>query len=496
MSLGAAAKLPAMYSQLASAIIGSRSLYEPRGNQALAPAQEDDTLILMPANGVTTPALTSNVQINLSKQSTLIGKCWLEVTLTAGTTTPAFNPNLVYNSSTNYPSAELVKNVGDLIVNNHQLVYGNAILQNTPGRFNPLFRRLCCNDVNIEGTNAEVLGGLPPGGNYNTGTERVLVDAYYRGVTLDCPLDELFFASNRDEFWMPESLALEGQLILNLSSLGQIVCTNTFSAAAIVTAPTISNCFLRYCEITVSAAEKENRLKLYKTPQGLVTHFLDLELQVTNATLTGVAARAYQAPLSASPNLVWNVQLNNFRMDMAEIIFCIHRIANTSVNNGGLSPAGGPGGWYAGESGTITSGGYSGSYMESDGTQQSILWPAGTTNNPSFATMISVTNFQILSAGKTLYANPFTDLWNRATVRKLYHRDSQIADPVYCDPIAQFPEDRKNATGHLSASVLGQLYLQINLPDPGPYITYGIEVFSHSHNLMQSRAGGIAKALN
>ncbi len=59
-----------------------------------------------------------------------------------------------------------------------------------------------------------------------------------------------------------------------------------------------------------------------------------------------------------------------------------------------------------------------------------------------------------------------------------------------------FTEDRKNATGHLSASVVGKLELVLTMLDFPSNYTLQVDVFSHSHNIMQHRAGGVVKALN
>ena len=571
-SAGAGAYMAAKYSQLAGALLGNKSIWHPTGNQALTPAYIDDTVSIPQSNGVQTPLFGSKLQFNLPKTAGLVGKAFIEITLTAGRDNslqnPAvtdgfansFDPNLAYNSAgafpagTNMPLCEYVKNVGDLIVDQHQLVYGNANLQQFPGLFHYLFRRICQHDVNIEATNAQVLGALPPGkffvfylnmhfgckpqshlvrcnsiisgksnplfiflgGNVNSGSERVLVDAFYRGVTLLVPLEEYFWVSRKSEHWMPESLALEGQLTMTLVPVGQIINTSSRSLAVVGTLPTISNVVLRYQEITLSAAEKENRLKLYKSPQGLVTHFLDLEQQLTfqqagiaprtvwgaNPAAPQVGPPAY-VPLSQRPNMTMAVPLNNLRMDMVELIFCVHRVG---YNASHVSASGLPD--FPGENGILSTVG-GGSYAEANNLVGSILFPtspapAGWTfgvnsannnsANQTFATQIQVSNFSITAAGKNLLSFQ-TDLLNKTHVRKYYHPGSQTDGHIYVIPFSPYPEDRFNATGHMSASVLGSMQLLINLPDPGPSITYQVDVYCHSANLMQSRAGGIVKAL-
>jgi hypothetical protein len=184
--------------------------------------------------------------------------------------------------------------------------------------------------------------------------------------------------------------------------------------------------------------------------------------------------------------MVWNVPLNNLRMDMGEITFMIHRVGNTNPTQ------------WAGEEGVISTsaaGGYGGSYAESN-PSCSILFPnyGPVVAAGSFATQVQVTSFTLTAAGKNLFTYQ-TDFHNKTHVRKFYHPDAQLADFVYTIPFARYVEDRANATGHMSASVLGNLALIINLPNPGNAITYQCDVYVHSHNLMQSRAGGIVKAL-
>lgn len=495
MSYSAQARIGAKASQLAGSILGKNSLYQTKGYTALTPTFQDDTLEILSANGVTTPALGSTVQFNLPKNSTLIGKCYVEITLSAGSATsdgatgePAaitFNPDLAYNAATNFPVAEYNKNVGDVIVDNHTLIYGNTNLQNWDGRYSAAWRRVTRNDVNIEATNAQVLGGLSPGGDPNTGSERVLVDAYYRGVTLQCPLDELFFAHNRDEMWMPEAYALEGQLNHRLAELGQIVSTITRDGSQIAAnqRPTITDIRLKYVEVTVSAAEKDKLLKLYRTPEGKVQHWYDLEFQ-KRMLVQGTGVRAPASALAAQPVQRVVLQLNNLRMDMAELVFSVNRVANRS-----------PAADFPAENGVLTEGGFGGSVLEGD-TTPSILFASSTVPGQGFSTLIDVSSLNVTAAGKSLYSSAHTGFWNRTHVRKTYHLDSQIVGAIYVVPFAQFPEDRKNATGHMSASVLGALQLELEFPNPGNTIDYEVTLYSKSHNLMQSRAGAVGKALN
>lgn len=473
-------------SQIAQSLIGTKSIYMQRGSQALTPFHIDDTVYISPLDnaGVNTTTWAEDVKVRFSmpKTSTLIGKAWVEWDMSAGTNdgyvpaVPAVTGAYTQRAAVpavGTPTAAYAKNIGDIFWKTQILRYGSNVLQQYDTDFIPMFRRLCKNDVNIEDVNANVLGGLPPGG----AGEQVLIDAFYTGVKLRCPLEELFWQSNQDEYWMPESLALEGELILITRAPGQCIYTNDGAAPA--TTPSFSGVSLRYQEITLSAAEKENRLKLYKSPEGHVIHFLDLEQQ---PGYTGNGTGTTQPTYNALNQPVWTslslpVPLSNFRMDMAEIIFCV-RLA-TAAPNTSLSPT-------ANLSGSLTN--WCGSRLESN-TQASIV-----TGN-SIATVVPVVQFKLQAAGKDIFVYQ-PDLWNRSHVRKYYHPDSQIADGFYCIPFARYPEDRKNATGHQSASVLGQLVLMIDVPNYGSTYTYQVDVWSHSHNLIQSRAGGIAKALH
>jgi len=508
--LTGAALTSAKYSQLAGALFSDKSIWSRRGNQALTPFFIDDTVFILQSNGVAAPLPLSTVQFNLPKNSTLIGRCHVEVTLSAGrdsgtiNANTGFHPELPYNAVTNFPIVEYVKNVGDQVFQQHSLIYGNATLQQFDGVFHYIWRRLTKNDVNIEAQNAMVLGGLPPGGNYDTGPERVLVDAWYRGVTLEVPLEEFYWVNQKDQYWMPESLALEGQLRHVLAPNGSIMNTRNHALTDILNAgrglmPTITNCVLRYQEVTLSAAEKENMLKLYRTPEGAITHFLDLETQL-GSVIAGTGVRAAPAAgiggsLALQPAMLWNVPLNNLRMDMAEIIFVIHRLTNAAVVPGAVvSPS-----TFPGEEGTYNPAGpgFSGSYAESNNLVQSILYnaaPAGQLG-AGFATQINITEFKLQAAGKDLLSLQ-PQFWNRTFVRKYYHLDSQIGDNIFIIPFAAFCEDRFNATGSMAASVLGNLNLQITLPNPGSQISYQCDVYVHSHNLIQCRAGGTVKALN
>lgn len=468
-------------SQLAGVVIGSKSLYAPRGSQALTPVHIDDTATLLPIDNNVTPTFAANskVRFALPKTATIIGKAWVEITLSAGVSNPAFTPGRPFNgilqiaavAAVGTPQVAYVKNAGDLIIAEKILKYGSNVLQQYSPEFDVIYRRLCHNDVNIEATNANVLGGLPPGG----AGEQARIDAWYNGVTLRHPCDELFWTANRDEHWFPESLALEGELTCVLRAPGEVMYTSTGAQAVISTMPTITNVQLRYQEITLSAAEKENRLMLYKSPEGHVIKMLDLEAQ---SSFTFSGSGAAPVPPAVGADLQVTVPLSNFRMDMAEIIFLVRILTNSTAVFGGSVTAISP---------SLQD--FQGDRLESDSTAISLV-----TGN-SVATVYPVRQFKLQAAGKDIMQFQ-PDLWNRSAVRKAYHPDSQIADGFYTIPFAIFPEDRKNATGHQSASVLGQLQLILTIENPGSAFTFQVDAWSHSHNLIQARAGGIAKALH
>lgn len=475
-NLGAAV-LGLFNSQLGPAIIGSTSLNMPAGYTATTPMYEDYTVAILSSNNQTNPQFGNTITFNLPKNSTMIGRAVVELTIGPAQTNVAFDPALPIGVG-NQPTAEYVKNLGDLLCENLQLVYGTTNLQSINGKYQPSWRRICKNDVNIEYINAMVLGNLSPGGS----SEQVLIDAFYGGCTVYIFFDELFFVNNRNEFWMPEAYALEGQLKLQLATLDQVVCTSSRTSAELTggaaVRPVITNCILRYQEDTLSAAEKSQRLKFYRTPEGLVQHFLDLEYQL-ELFVPGSGARAPGSPLALQPLRTNVLQLGNIRMDMAEILFCVHRI----------SPGGAA---FPEENGVITSNGWGGSWMEGDVSPTLVVPTVGT----GFSTLIDVETFQVSAAGKSLTSGAMPGFWNRSIVRKTYHPDAQIVGAFYSLSFAKFPEDRRNATGHISASVAGNLALAVTTRNPGVGIDYRVDVYVHSHNLMQSRGGSIGKASN
>lgn len=493
MSGNTAMQMSSQYSALGMKI-GQASPYTALGFLPLAPSFRDHSLQQAQANGVITPALGSKVSFNLQKNSTIIGKCYLSVTLSAGTTlstgangepaAQAFDPDVAIGAA-NVPVAEYNKHVGDILLDRNEFIYGSTNVQTWDGAFQAMLRRVSKHDNHIEHTNTQTLGGLNPGGDPESGSERVLVDAFYRGVTLDIPLEELFFVHRTDEHWLPEAYALEAQIQSRLATLGQIVSTLDRSAAPIVAAPAITNIQLRFVEHTVSAVEKSNLLQMYKTPEGVLTHFFDLEHQ-KNLRIDGVQARAPGAALATRPILTRTFNLSNLRMDCAELVFHCVRVRNDAAAAD-----------FPTENGVVTSTGFGGNPLECDNQTASILHSANGTATPSagFAAQVDIESIDILANGKRLFSQSHSGDWNRAHVRKCYHPDSQIAGCVFIVSFAQHPDDRKNCTNSVNPSVLGTMQLELGVRDPGPLISYEVTVYSRADNFVQARGGSLGKIL-
>ncbi len=418
-----------MYSQIGSALIGNKSVYQPRGWQAATPVAIDDTVYITPSSQSQSPAFGSTIVFDLPKNSTLIGKCYIAIRIA-----PAqFNASASPAPAVAGAQAAFSKNVGDLILNNVVFRYGSNVLQSYPGYFQAMWRRLTRNDTHIEGVNAQVLGNIPPG----AATEGALVQALgsliasdpAAGVTLYCPLDELYFHHSKDEFWMPEAHALEGQLYITLEQLQNIVytCTGTGSTGGtepFTSLPTISSVFLYYQEVTLSAAEKQNRLSVYKTPEGQIIKFLDLEQQVNQQFVGGQTAVLWPAPFTnTTVTRTMIIPLDNFRMDMAEIIFAL-RWANISGSGSTLAP---------GVQKT-----WSGSKLESNPSNSIVTGGNIATYVTTALPNQGMLTFVLQANGKQLYQFQ-PERWNREQIRAFYHPDSQVADAIYVIPFAQFP---------------------------------------------------------
>lgn len=430
---GPMALMATKHSQLAGALLGSRSLWQPAGYNALAPFHADDLARTSSSDGAT-PTFGGSVRYPLIKNSTLIGQCIWKCTISAGTLSGGRR-------------AAYVKNLGDQMIQEVTLRYGGNILQSIPNNvWAPLWRRLCKHDAHIEGTNAMVLGGLPAG---NAAAEGVREAAVTSGLDIYVPLEELFFAHSRDEHWMPEAHALEAEIILQLAPLGRLVYSDN-GADPFSARPTLSADELRYREITLTAAEKETRLNVYMQEQGHVIKFLDIERQ-ENVSFVGTGT---------GNNRTLTIPLDNFRMDLAEIAFLMRDDANTAA---GVTPA--------------VSADWRGDAMESSTAASIITGAAVNCVNP-------IVSFDLRANGRIIYQSQ-EEFYNRAVVRSRYHPDSQIADAFYTIPFAEFPEDYKNATGHQSAQVLGKLELRVVVADWASTITRRFDVYGHSHNFIQ-----------
>ena len=315
---------------------------------------------------------------------------------------------------------------------------------------------LTSNNINIEATNVEVLGNLQPGGN----SELTLMNAFYTGVTLRHPVEELYFTQAIDRHWMPEALALEATLEFTLRDPQYCILTSSGTNAQLTggsaSMPTITNCVLRYQQITLSAAEKMNRLALYKSPDGVVNLFEDTEDQLGYQYVVN-------GPLNVSPPalITLNVPLSNFRMDSKQIIFYVRVAANTATYAAA----------YGAYSGNLA--GYQGSHFESDRTTPALLFTLnGAATGNVIGTMLPVVQYKIVANGKDLN-NYSPELFNRTLYRKTYHPDAQVGNYIYHVPFALFPEDVRNATGHISASTLGNLTLVIQMYPPWKAVARG-----------------------
>jgi len=488
LNLAGSTAIAQQYSQLATAILGRNSIYQPRGHTALSPTSRDLTVFIPPTNGVQAPAWTEGNKIiyALPKSATLIGKVWHEITFTAGTTTNAYVPAFPNNfeawapagapAAPYYqvpsappgvvPTAAYVEYIGDLILDQRIIRYGSTVLETWNGELVNASRRLRKNTVNIQFINAQILGNLGPGGP----GEMTLVDAFYRGVTLVSPLDDLSMFQHPDRFWMPEALALQGQLELVLAGPARCIYTSTGAQGVIAALPTISNVELRYEQIILSAAEKTARLKLYAQPAGLTYLFRDNEVQ-TGFQLTPTVA--------AGTAMTFSVPLSNFRMDCAELLFFV-RVAQD--NRVAALPAG-----------MLY---YSGSLADWHSSRMGSNRTSGSTiTGFAIGTMLPVTSFKLQAAGKDLF-NDEPELFNRTYERHLFHPDSEIRDFIYSRSFAAFPDDDRNASGHVSTSTLGNFTLNITMPSPGPLIVLQVDVYSLVYNIDQYRSGSVAKALN
>jgi hypothetical protein len=462
-----------LHGAMSNALLGQNSVVAPTGYAALAPAVYDFTNITAQSNGNLTPALDSNVRFNIDKNSMLVVDAVIETVMTPGTT--------VAGDETD-PAAEYVRNAGDLIAQQTNVIYGTSTLQQFDGRFIAAWRTLCRKDIDIEDTNSLVLGGLGVGGILTgapggpAGPEPVLIDAYYNGVTLYSPLDELFFTKAFNQGLMPEAYALELQILVHLAPLADLVVTKSRTGADILVAPTVQSCRMRYTSIAISAAEKNNRLKLYRAPEGLVQHFWALETQ-RGLQFGGSGTRVVGSALSGqalirSPRLL----LGNYRMDIAEFIITVNRVRNTSPGS------------FPEEEGV--EGGWGGSFLEDDSRTVSLLAPASGT---SYATLVDIHDLQLYSGAKGIYIEDISGFWNRTRMRQIFHpRKGSASGTIFFISFARYPEDSINATGHLSAAVAGQLGLEVVVRNPGNTITYEVNTWAHTHNFMQSRGGGVA----
>ena len=443
---GQTAMLAARQSQISGALLGSLSPYSPQGWQSTTPFHMDDTAKVQTCDG-SSATFGGTVRFTLPKNSTLIGDPIFKVSVSAAV--------LAADRSAAY-----VNGLGDQLVETVTLRYGSSILQVVPHSiWTPMWRRLTRNDAHVEPVHAMVLAGLPVQGD----TEAMRESAVTDGLDLYVPLDELYFAKSKSQYWFPESLSLEGEIILKLAPLGSLVYSdNGDDPFAGATYPALSGAELHFHEVTISSAEKENRLRQFATEQGVVTLFKDIETQLSQNL--GVGG-------DTGLDRVVRVDLDNIRLDIATIVFVV-RVATNST--GGVTPA--------------VNAPWRGDPFESN-TENSII------TGGDIACAKPITSFALEANGKRIY-NEMTDFENRAVTRRRYFADAQVFDPYYFISFSNFPQDANNSTGHISASILGRLQLVITLPDWAATQTLQCDVLCHSYNILQARSGAIVKALN
>lgn len=446
------------YGQMGPLLIGGKSLFEPRYWDRTNLHVIDHSVSYTPS-GNQTPSFGDTARFVLQKRASLTGEMLIECVISAGVIGPA---NI---------TAAYVKNLGDQLARTVTIRYGSHVLQAYPGEFQYIWHRVCQHDNHLEGRHALVLGGGGPG----SPSEQDRINAVTQGVTVFIKLDEVFFSQYDDEHWMQEAYATEAEIEVEFEQLGRLVISGSLADPfAGGTRPAITQVRLRPMEVTLPAPEKAARLTHYESERGHLLKFLDIESQL-NTTFAG---------LNTGANRELRVRLGNIRLDMVEL-FILFRDDFESAN-------------------------WSFDRLESDrNTASLILDPAAAPiNGGDFATMHAIVSMRLEANGKRIFEDQ-AELLNRAWVRKYYHPDSQIADPIYVMSFARLPEDRKNSTSFQNAANLGQLELVLTVADWNPAgaapgaPTSGrlntanrrVDVYVHSHNLIQSRRGDAVKSL-
>ena len=441
--------LTTKFGQLAPLLVGEASLFQPRfwDRSNIFVMAEDQTYT--PATSAT-PSFGSEVRWILPKRATLLGCPMIEWTLAAAGAAGA-------------NTAAYVNNVGDQILDTVTMRYGSHILQTYPGEVQQIYRRVSKHEVFEENRDELTLGNR----RYAIRAQEDEREAFYRtGGVLYSPLDELWFTHHFDEHWMPEAFATEAELIVTVKPLARIVYTSDGAVPSHPALPTITAAVLRVREITLTAPEKAQRLKYYNSAKGMLTHFLDTEVQ---------ARAARTITLAGAANQTFRVKLDNIRLDVAWLAFLVRK-AGTGVGVPSVNQD------------------WSGDPLDS---AAGVVAHGGVSNAVETGTILPITTFRFEANGSRL-TNDIPEKVNRCFQRMLYFKDSQSRDFIYFYSPAAIPDNRKHVTGFLNAANLGNLELVVTVPQPaglGADLDVEIDVFSLSHNIMQMRRGDAVKSL-
>jgi hypothetical protein len=462
--------LSTKFGQLAGLLIGKQSLFAPRvwDRSTIHVMDESNTY---PTVGNVIPQWGQECRFVLPKRATLIGTPMVEWTLSAGAAT----------------NAAYVNNLGDQMLAEVTLRYGNHVLHSYTGESAQLYRRLTRHEV-FESCRDELTLGNRRQGAANGEAERV---AAYQTANLQVfsPLDELYFTHHFDEYWMPEAVGLEADIVIRLQTLARVVYTPQGAAPA-GALPTITSCALRVREVTLTAPEKNGRLGLYQTQQGHLIKFLDTELD-TNHVLVGTQAATAQIPRTTAglgnyqaggivytlgADREFRVPINNIRLDVHEFYFVV-RSSNTngdwpSVEND----------WFGDPLDSVN---------PADATAPSSVTAANAFNQ---ACMFPITSFRLESSRQRLTGD-IPELVNRAFMRMLYHKNAQPRDFVYFYSPAAIPDNRKHVTSFLNSANLGNLELVVTMRDFPSNHNRRVDIFAMSHNIIQSKRGDVVKSL-
>jgi len=468
------AKLQTNFGQLSALLIGPNSLFQPQSWSVSALHALDETSTFSPVRP--NPQWGETIRFTQIKRATLNLGYLLKIVISGSTLSGATLADR---------KAAYVNNLGDQIVRQVTHRYGSTILHQYDGEYAQLYRRLTTNEVNDEGRSALTLGGLPltvGAGIPEYQRRQALID----GVTVYVPLDRLWFAQNPDEAWMPEAYATEGEIEIQLARLQDVVYNAVARGGAGGTiaspfsvAPTITSVELVAREATLTIPEKNGRLRNYETDGGLLTHFLDVERQ-QNVQITGTGGSGLRN---------FTVELSNIRLDMQEIFFIVRRGLGAGVptNQASLETD------WGGDKLQAPVYDFTGL---ATGTAPTRVGSVLDNVTPIYIDTLvdDIDSYWLEVGGKQLY-QPMNELVSRAWMRKMYHPDSQVKDPIYFVSFAFSPEETKVVTGLQNASNLNKLTLVIRMPDFPANQPRVVDVWAHSHNIIQSKMGNVVKTL-